>query len=90
MWHFFCQRVAGIPQVKVVDFPPLFLGKKLFHQRGGESVTCLPEKSCQIIFETLGSFFLVDLGPGEAVGGMGIEINTVYSCDLTCISDPKP
>ena len=83
----FCQRVACIPQVKVVDFPPLFLGKTLFHQREGESVTCLPEKRCQIIFETLGSFFLVDLGPGEAVGGMRRDKHWVK---LTCISDPKP
>ena len=31
-----------------------------------------------------GSFFLLlDLGPGAAAGGMGIEINTGYSCYLS-------
>ena len=29
-------------------------------------------------------FFLVDLGPGAAVGGMRIEINTGCSCYLIC------
>ena len=27
-------------------------------------------------------FLLLDLGPGAAAGGMGIEINTGYSCYL--------
>ena len=72
MWHFFVKGWRVSPKSKWWTFRHFFLGKKLFHQRGGESVTCLPEKSCQIIFETLGSFFLVNLGPGEAVGGMRI------------------
>ena len=28
-------------------------------------------------------FFLVDLGPGAAVGGMQLEVNIGYSCYLT-------
>ena len=31
-----------------------------------------------------GQFFLVDLGPGAAVGGMWIEINTGYGCYFIC------
>ena len=30
-----------------------------------------------------GFFLLLDLGPGAAAGGMGIEINTGYSCYLS-------
>ena len=28
-------------------------------------------------------FFLVDLGPGAAVGGMQLEVNIGYNCYLT-------
>ena len=42
----------------------------------------------QLLFDSGSSlpgvaFFLVDPGPGAAVGGMQIEINTGYSCYLT-------
>ena len=39
---------------------------------------------CQRLVVAGGGFFLLlDLGPGAAACGMGIEINTVYSCYLS-------
>ena len=42
----------------------------------------------QLLFDSDSSslgvgFFLVDLGPGAAVGGMQLEVNIGYSCYLT-------
>ena len=51
-------------------------------------------KNCQLLYDSgLSSpgavFSLVDLGPGAAVGGMRIEINTGYSCYLTADRFPN-